>query len=91
MVELLKQGQYAPLPVERQILGIHAGTTGQLDDLPVDAVLPFEEALYKLAEARHPAIFRELADKKALSDTLRTQMDTCIAECKTEFLATRKT
>jgi F-type H+-transporting ATPase subunit alpha len=91
MVELLKQGQYAPLPVERQILVIHAGTTGQLDDLPVDAVLPFEEALYKFAEVRHPAIFRELADKKALSDTLRSAMDTCIAECKAEFLATRKT
>ncbi|MBP1775806.1 MAG: atpA, partial [candidate division NC10 bacterium] len=67
MVELLKQGQYAPLPVERQILVIHAGTTGQLDDMPVDAVLPFEEALYKFAENRHPAIFRELVEKKELN------------------------
>jgi F-type H+-transporting ATPase subunit alpha len=90
MVELLKQGQYAPLPVERQILVIHAGTTGQLDDMPVDAVLPFEEALYTFAENRHPGIFRELADKKELNDALRRQMDTCIAECKAEFLATRK-
>jgi len=90
MVELLKQGQYAPLPVERQILGIHAGTTGQLDDLPVDAVLAFEEALYKFAETRHPGIFRELADKKELNDALHSQMDACIAECTAEFLATRK-
>ncbi len=90
MVELLKQGQYAPLPVERQILVIHAGTTGQLDDLPVDAVLAFEEALYKLADSRYPAIFRELADKKELNDALRAQMDTCIAECKAEFLAGHK-
>jgi len=90
MVELLKQGQYAPLPVERQILVIHAGTTGQLDDMPVDAVLPFEEALYKFAENRHPAIFRELVEKKELNDALRSQMDACIAECKAEFLATRK-
>jgi F-type H+-transporting ATPase subunit alpha len=90
MVELLKQSQYAPLSVDRQILGIHAGTTGQLDDLPVDAVLAFEEALYAFAEARHPAIFKELVEKKELSDTLRRRMDACIAECKAEFLATRK-
>jgi F-type H+-transporting ATPase subunit alpha len=90
MVELLKQGQYAPLPVERQILVIHAGTTGQLDDMPVDGVLPFEEALYKFAENRYPAIFRELVEKKELNDALRSQMDACIAECKAEFLATRK-
>jgi F-type H+-transporting ATPase subunit alpha len=91
MVELLKQSQYAPLSVDRQILAIHAGTTGQLDDLPVDTVLAFEEALYAFAETRHPAIFKELVEKKELSDTLRGRMDACIAECKAEFLATRKT
>src|SRR5512147_1381682 len=91
MVELLKQRQYAPLSVDRQILAIHAGTTGQLDDLPVDAVLAFEEALYAFAETRHPAIFKELVEKKELSDTLRSRMDACIAECKAEFLATIKT
>ncbi len=53
--------------------------------------MAFEEALYAFAETRHPAIFRELAEKKAIGDTLRSQMDTCIAECKAEFLATRKT
>jgi F-type H+/Na+-transporting ATPase subunit alpha len=90
MVELLKQSQYAPLSVDRQILAIHAGTTGQLDDLPVDAVLAFEEALYTFAETRHPAIFQELVEKKELSDALRSRMDACIAECKAEFLATRK-
>jgi len=90
MVEVLKQRQYAPLPVERQTLVILAGTTGQLDDLPVEAVTAFEEALYAFAETRYPAIFRELAEKKAIGDALRSQMDTCIAECKAEFLATHK-
>jgi len=89
MVEVLKQRQYTPLPVERQTLVILAGTTGQLDDLPVEAVMAFEEALYAFAETRHPTIFRELAEKKAINDALRSQMDTCIAECKAEFLATR--
>ena len=89
MVEVLKQRQYTPLPVERQTLVILAGTTGQLDDLPVEAVMAFEEALYAFAETRYPTIFRELAEKKAINDALRSQMDTCIAECKAEFLATR--
>ena len=89
MVEVLTQRQYTPLPVERQTLVILAGTTGQLDDLPVEAVMAFEEALYAFAETRYPTIFRELAEKKAIGDTLRSQMDTCIAECKAEFLATR--
>jgi F-type H+-transporting ATPase subunit alpha len=91
MVELLKQGQYTPLPVERQVLVIHAGTTGQLDDVPVEAVLPFEQALYTFVEARYPSLLRGLAEKKELTDALRSQMDTSIAECKAEFLATVKT
>jgi F-type H+-transporting ATPase subunit alpha len=90
MVELLKQGQYVPLPVERQILIIHAGAAGHLDDLPAEAIGAFEQALYKLAEARHPGIFRDLAEKKEITDALRAQMDQCIQECKAEFAATAK-
>ena len=89
MVEILKQLQYSPLPVERQILIIYAGTAGQLDDVPVEALSVFEGALYKFAGGRHPEIFREIVEKKELTDTMRTQMDACIAECKAEFLATR--
>jgi len=90
MVEALKQGQYMPLPVERQILIVYAGTAGQLDDLPVDALQTFERALFKFTETRHPEIFKELVEKKEISDALRAQMDACIAECKAEFAATAK-
>ena len=90
MVEALKQRQYVPLPVERQILIVHAGTAGQLDDLPVDALQAFEQVLFKFTETRYPGIFRELVEKKEISDALRAQMDTCIAECKAEFTATAK-
>ncbi len=90
MVEALKQGQYVPLPVEKQILIIHAGTGGQLDDLPVEAIAGFEQALYKFAETRHPEILRELTEKKEITDALRAQMDQCIQECKAEFTATAK-
>jgi F-type H+-transporting ATPase subunit alpha len=89
MVELLKQGQYVPLPVERQILMIYAGTQGHLDDLPVEAIGPFEQALYTFAELRHPALFAELAEKKELTDGLREAMNACLQGCKAEFLAGR--
>jgi F-type H+-transporting ATPase subunit alpha len=88
MVELLKQGQYAPLPVEQQILTIHAGTAGHLDELPVESLFRLEQALYKFAETRYPGIFTELRERKELTESLRTQMDKCIEECKAEFAAT---
>jgi F-type H+-transporting ATPase subunit alpha len=90
MVEVLKQGQYVPLPVERQILIIHAGTSGHLDDLPAEALGAFEQALYKFAQGRYPGIFRDLTEKKEITDALRAQMDQCIQECKAEFSATAK-
>jgi hypothetical protein len=55
----------------------------------VEALSVFEGALYKFAGGRHPEIFREIVEKKELTDAMRTQMDACIAECKAEFLATR--
>jgi F-type H+-transporting ATPase subunit alpha len=90
MVELLKQAQYAPLPVEKQILIIHAGTGGHLDDLPVESLGRFEQALFKLAETRHPEILRELRERQELTEALRARMDKCIEECKAEFAATTK-
>jgi F-type H+-transporting ATPase subunit alpha len=90
MVEVLKQGQYRPFPVERQILIIHAGTGGHLDDLPIEAIAGFDQALYTFAETRYPGIFKELTEKKEITDTLRAQMDKCIEECKAEFMATAK-
>src|SRR5581483_6886599 len=89
MVELLKQGQYAPLPVEKQILIIYAGTQGHLDDMPVDAVQAFEQALYQYAETRGAAVLAEVREKKELSDALRKQMDELIAGAKAEFMAAR--
>jgi F-type H+-transporting ATPase subunit alpha len=89
MVELLKQGQYAPLPVERQILIIYAGTQGHLDELPIEAIHSFEEALYQYADARGGQILAEIRSKRELSDTLRGQMDELIKGAKGEFMAAR--
>jgi len=89
MVEVLKQAQYVPLPVEKQILAIYAGTQGHLDDLPVDAIPAFEAALYQYAEDRAGQMLAEIREKKELSDALRTQLDEVISGAKAEFTAAR--
>jgi F-type H+-transporting ATPase subunit alpha len=89
MVELLKQGQYEPLLVEKQILGIYAGTQGHLDDVPVADLRAFEVALYQYADSRGGALLAEIREKKELSDALRLQIDELIAGAKAEFTAAR--
>ena len=86
MVDVLKQGQYAPLPVEKQILILYAGTQGHLDDLPVEAVGPFEEFFHPFVERRAPQIGAEIREKKELSDALRQAMDEVIQAAKAEFV-----
>jgi F-type H+-transporting ATPase subunit alpha len=85
MVEILKQGQYSPVPVEKQVLIIHAGTEGHLDDLPVEQCRPFEEALYRFVENAHPGLLPEIKQKKALDDDLKAKINTAIKECKVRF------
>ena len=89
MVELLKQGQYVPLAVEKQVVIIHAGTQGLLDDVPVDQVRPFEEFLYPWLERKHAAILPEIREKKELSKEMIDTLNRVIADAKTEFTAAR--
>jgi len=89
MVELLKQGQYSPLPVEKQVAIVFAGSQGLLDDLPVEAVRPFEEHLYGWLERRGGQILGEIRDKKEISDTLREALTKAITEAKAEFVAAK--
>ena len=91
MVELLKQGQFSPLPVEKQVLAIYAGTTGLLDDLPLDQCRLFEQELYKFVENAHPGVLNAIRDKKALDDALKAEMDTVLKEFKSRFLQQHKT
>jgi F-type H+-transporting ATPase subunit alpha len=89
MVELLKQNQYQPLPVERQVVIIFAGGQGLLDDLPVDVIRPFEEFFYGFLERRSPQILAEIRDKKEISDALRGALTQAIGEAKAEFVAAK--
>jgi F-type H+/Na+-transporting ATPase subunit alpha len=89
MVELLKQGQYAPLTVEKQVAIIFAGSQGLLDDLPVDQVRPFEEFLYPYIERKNAQLLPEIANKRELTDELREALTKAITAAKSEFVAAR--
>jgi F-type H+-transporting ATPase subunit alpha len=89
MVELLKQGQYAPLTVEKQVAIIFAGSQGLLDDLPVDQVRTFEEFLYPYLERKNAQLLPEIANKRELTDELREALTKAITAAKSEFVAAR--
>jgi F-type H+-transporting ATPase subunit alpha len=89
MVELLKQRQYVPQPVERQIAIIFAGTQGMLDDLPVEHIQPFEEFLQSFLDRKSTQLLADIANKKELTDELRDGLTKAINEAKAEFAATR--
>jgi len=89
LVEILKQPQYQPLPMEKQVTILFAGTKGLLDDLPVDSLAAFEKELYEFIEARHADIFSELDEKQEISDALEQKMRAAIEEFKKDFKASR--
>jgi F-type H+-transporting ATPase subunit alpha len=87
LTEILKQPQYHPLPVEKQVLILFAGVNGYLDDLPVEACQPFESELYRFADASHPEILAEIREKKAISEDLKARIEAMLGEFKQRFKA----
>ena len=87
MVEILKQDQFVPLPVERQILIVFAGVNGHVDDLPIEAMRPFEQGLSRFVEASYPEIYKELNEKKVIGEDLSQKMEQAIREYREEFKA----
>jgi len=85
LVELLKQPQYTPLSVAKQIVAIYAGTKGFLDEYPVEAVGKFESELYQLMDSKYPEIERELEEKKQIDDDLRAKIEGMLKELKEVF------
>ena len=90
LTELLKQDQYVPLPVGKQILAIFAGTQGHLDDIPVEAIRSFETGLSRFVDNNHPALLQKLMRKKKLDDAMRQEFGQIITQFKERFLAERK-
>jgi F-type H+-transporting ATPase subunit alpha len=90
LVELLKQAQFSPLPFSKQILIIFAGTSGLLDDLPVEQLVDFEQELYKYVDSTNAGLLRAIMEKKVLDDELKAQMTAVVNECKQQFVAARE-
>ncbi|TAJ88919.1 F0F1 ATP synthase subunit alpha [bacterium] len=85
LVDILKQGQYEPLPVEKQILIIYAGTNGFVDHLPISALKKYEQELYGFVESRHPDLLPEIVKKRELSEELRAKMKKVLEEFNANF------
>ena len=87
MVELLKQGQYSPFSVERQVVSIWAGTTGKLDSVPVPDIRRFEAEFLDYVGRQNKGIFDAIASTKDLGDDLVAQLDAAVTAFKLEFAA----
>ena len=86
-VELLKQGQYQPLAVEKQVMIIYAANQGYLDDVPLDKVAAWEAAFHRFMEANHPEIGQEIVEKSVngkekMSKDLLNKLNAAIEEFK---------
>jgi F-type H+/Na+-transporting ATPase subunit alpha len=85
--EVVKQAQYQPLGVEKQVAILFAATQGALDDIPTPRLKEWEAGFYRFLEAERPAILTELADTKTLTDELASAFDEAIATYRQSFLA----
>ena len=85
LVEVLKQPANQPLPVERQVVIIYAGTKGYLDDIPVKAVRKFEEELYPFIETKYPQIFENIRSKKQIDNETEELLKKALEEFKAQF------
>jgi F-type H+-transporting ATPase subunit alpha len=90
LVEILKQPQYTPLTLEKQVAIIYAGTKGFLDKYPVDVLSKYEAGLYPFMESKYPQVLSEIADKKVISDDLDKTMAKALSEYDEEFKDTIK-
>ena len=83
--EMLKQPQYKPMPVEKQVVIIYAATRKYLLDIPVDRVLEFEDGLFEHINTKYPEIFEKIRTDKKLSDELEDSLSKAITEFKETF------
>ncbi|HEY3989987.1 MAG TPA: F0F1 ATP synthase subunit alpha [Acidobacteriaceae bacterium] len=87
LTELLKQPQFSPLPTEKQVMIIFAGTNGYLDDLKVEDIHGFEEGLYKYLDSAQSQLLKDIIEKKTLDDDLKNRIKAALKEYKENYLA----
>jgi F-type H+-transporting ATPase subunit alpha len=90
LVEVLKQPQFEPLPVEKQVLVIFAATNGYLDSVEVSEIGRFEQELYTYVDARHAAVLQEIVDKKILDDGMKAKLHDLLKEFTREVIDVKK-
>jgi F-type H+-transporting ATPase subunit alpha len=89
LVEILKQPQYQPVAVEKQVAIIYAATKGFIDPVAIEDVRRYEEDLYRFLETRYPTVLTEIAEKKILDDELKALVEKALGEFGQQFGATR--
>jgi len=87
LTELLKQPQFSPLPTEKQVVIIFAGTNGYLDDLKVEDIRGFEDGLYKYLDSAQSQLLKDIIEKKTLDDDLKNRIKAALKEYKENYLA----
>ena len=87
LVELLKQGQYVPMTVEKQVVSLFIGTNGYLDEVPLDQVQRFETEILEMLELKHGALLKEIAEKKDLSQDLQNKLHQAAKDFVVSFKA----
>jgi len=84
-VEVLKQPQYQPLPMEKQVSIIYAGTRGYLDKYPVEVVTSYEQQLYSFMESKYPDVLADIKERKEFTPEIDARMKALLEEFDTVF------
>ncbi len=87
LVEILKQGQYQPLPVAKQVLAIYAVNNGYTDDIPASAVQRYEQEMIAFMDTQKSDLIKDLSDKKAIDDDIKGRIEKALVEFKGQFSA----
>jgi F-type H+-transporting ATPase subunit alpha len=87
LTEILKQDQYAPFSVEKQVLSLYVATSGAIDNVPIDEVRRFESEFIQFVETSHGGILKSIAQKQALDDGIKDEIKKAVDAFKERFLA----
>jgi len=85
LVEILKQPQYQPMPAEKQVMILFAGTFGYLDEVPIESVSEYEKQMLEFMSAKHPEILKEIKEKAIINEALEDKMKKALEQFKEMF------
>jgi F-type H+-transporting ATPase subunit alpha len=91
LVEILKQPQYQPVAVEKQVIIVYAATKGFIDAVAIEDVRRYEEELYRFLESRHPGVLSGIAEKKNLDDALKASVEAALKDFGLQFVGKGQT